>query len=133
MLNAAKLLKKVDSPNRLQRKIPHLVGTGVLCVSSKKETQNLFFVFADSVLVAAHELVHTTGSVHQFGFACVERMRRTRNFEFYQRISYPINVDGFFRSDSRARDENLFVRHIFECHGTIAFWMNSFFHCLISC
>ncbi len=125
--------KKSIHPTVCNENSRTLCGAGVFCVSSKKETQNLFFVFADSVLVAAHELIYAAGGVNQFGFAGVERMRRTRNFEFYQRISYPINVDGFFRSDSGTRDEHLFVRHIFECHGTIAFWMNSFFHCLISC
>ena len=108
------------------------VGFSALYRRTPRQMRASFFVAARSVLVAAHELVHATSGVHQLGFASVERVRRTRNFELHQRISYPIDVDGFFRSHSRTRNEHLFVRHVLECHGTIAFWMNSFFHCVLS-
>ena len=93
-------------------------------------SEQLFCAFASSVLVTVHELIYATSSVNQLAFASVEWVRRARNFEFYQRISYPINVDGFLRSYCRTGDKYIFVRHVFKCYGTIAFWVNSLFHLL---
>ena len=75
-----------------------------------------------------HELINTSCSVHQFRFSRVKRMRRTGNFQFYQRISNTIYFDGFFGVYSRAGNELIAIRHIFKNHLTVTFRMNSAFH-----
>lgn len=74
----------------------------------------LMFLFLETVSVAAHELVYAASCVDQFLLTSEERVRRTRDFEFYERVSNAVDFDCLLSSDSRASDESFAVRHIFE-------------------
>ena len=78
--------------------------------------------------ITAHELVYATGAVDKFLFAREERVRRTGDFEFYQRVSNPVDFDGVFCRYRGAGDERIVIGHIFEYDRTVILWVNAFFH-----
>lgn len=85
-----------------------------------------------ALAVAAHELVHATGSVDEFGLSGVEGVRSVRNFKLHHGISFTFEFNGFSGFAGGARKEHIAVTHVFEHNGTIIFRMNTLFHCCYS-
>ncbi len=66
----------------------------------------LFFL---TITVAVHELVNAAGGVNEFLLAGEERVRRARDFKFYQRICHAVNFNCFFCGDGRTGDKDFVV------------------------
>lgn len=81
-----------------------------------------------AVAVAAAELVDATCGVDEFLFAGEEGVGAAGDFKLYEGIFFTVDFDCLTGSYSRAGDENLFVRHVFESHLTVVGRMDVFFH-----
>ena len=84
-----------------------------------------------ALAVTAHELVHATGGVHKLRLARVEGVRRRRDFELHEGLSFALEFDRFRRLAGRTRQEHVTVGHIFEDNGTVVFGMDTLFHCVV--
>ena len=84
-----------------------------------------------ALAVAAHELVHAAGSVHELRLTRVEGVRSRRDFELHEGISFTFEFDRLRRLASGTRQEHVTVGHIFEDNGTVVFGMDTLFHCVV--
>lgn len=81
-----------------------------------------------AVTVAAAEFVDATGGIDEFLLAGEEGVRGRGDLEFYEGILFAIDFDSLTGCHSRASDESLVVRHIFEHNLTVVRGMNFLFH-----
>ena len=81
-----------------------------------------------AVAVTAHELIDATSGVDEFLLAGEEWVRRAGDFQLHEGILLAIDFDGFTSCNSRASDESVIIRHIFENNFAVVGWMNIFFH-----
>lgn len=51
------------------------------------------FLFLTRMSVTIHELIYTTCRVNQLRLTGIERVRRARNFKFYNRISFALKFN----------------------------------------
>ena len=89
---------------------------------------NCRFLLLGTVAVAAAELVDASCGVDELLLAGEEGVRGGGDFKLHQGILLAVDLDGLTGSDSRAGDENLLVRHVFENDLTVVGGMNIFLH-----
>ena len=94
-----------------------------------------FFAFRSDLVplllgasVAAHELVHAAGGVHQLALARIEGVRGATDFQLYYGVSLALEFHGFGGFTSRAAQEHVAVAHVLEDNGTVVLGMNTFLH-----
>ncbi len=85
-------------------------------------------LLAIAIAVARHELVDTTGGIHELRLTGIERVRSIGDLELDERILNTIDGDAVLSSSSRAAEELSTVRHIFENYYAVVIGMNSTFH-----
>ena len=51
-----------------------------------------YILLLRSLTVAAHELIDTSCGVNEFALTCVERVRRTGDFDFYHWVSFAFEL-----------------------------------------
>ena len=86
------------------------------------------WLLLSSLTVAAHELVDTSGGVHELALASVERVRAARDFNFNHWVRLTFEFHGVVALCSGLRKEHIAVGHVTEHDGAIVVGMNSFFH-----
>lgn len=74
------------------------------------------------------ELVHTAGGIDQFYLAGVEGVRSGGDFQFYQRVSYSVDLYRVAGVGGGVSDERFAVGHVAECAKSVIFGMDTFFH-----
>ena len=79
--------------------------------------------------VTCAELVNPTSGVHQCVLACVEWMACRTDFHFDDRVFIPV-LPSFvlFALSAAFAQEAPIRRQVFEDHGAVIIWMDSFFH-----
>ena len=86
------------------------------------------WLLLSSLTVAAHELVDTSGGVHELALTGVERVRAAGDFNFNHWVRLTFEFHGVIALCSGLRKEHIAVGHVTEHDGAIVVGMNSFFH-----
>lgn len=106
-----------------------MVGTEAFSLFS---SQKLFLLILHMLLIPIHELIYTTGSIHQLHLPRIERVRSAGDFQLVERILNPLNGNRLAGIDRGLNQKHLVIGHVLKGYHPVVLRVQTLFHGYLS-